>query len=598
VYGAQQDSGAVAVPSRSMHSNITVRDWKPIDAGGESGTIATDPTRPGYAYGSAPGTVENIDTNWELTIDPTMKYPDTVWRNTWTLPVVVSPQNPRVLYMSHQRIFRSADGGNSWQLISPDLTRRLNTVPATLDAPTVTDNTGLARRGVVYWIAPSPVRAHTIWAGTDDGFIWLTRDEGTHWQNVTPPALTPWSKVGIIDASHFSADTAYAAIDRHRLDDNRPYIYKTHDGGKHWTAIVRGIPSDESVNVVREDPKRAGLLYAGTERRVYVSFDDGSSWQPLQLNLPVASMRDIVFHGEDVILATHGRGIWILDDAKALREVSASLAQRPARLFATDAAYRTRPGDDQGTPIPLDETQLPNPPAGAIIDYYVGSARGTLKLQIVDAAGRLVRQWASTDRPIATNPKTVDIPAYWLQTQYPPSNAPGAHRFVWDLHYTGIEAGHDGPLAPSGRYTVRLSIAGNTYTQPLTVRRNPSYHATDADLRAQFALAEAIESEIAAVKSARERAQALVKARGSQLSASARRRLESAIGSAPSPTPDDSIGHPAQDFNSLRYALDALENLENAIESADARPTADMYATFSILKTKAARAMQMAGGAR
>ncbi len=592
VYGAQQDSGAVAVPSRSIHSNISTRDWKPIDVGGESGTIAADPTRPGVAYGNAPGTVENVDTNWEMTIDPTIKYPDTVWRNTWTLPVVISPQNPHVIYMSHQRIFRSGDGGNSWKIISPDLTRPTNTVPPNLDSPTIADNTGLARRGVVYWIAPSPVRAHLIWAGTDDGLIWLTRDEGAHWQNVTPAALTPWSKVGIIDASHFDAGTAYAAIDRHRLDDNHPYIYKTHDGGKHWTRSVSGIPADESVNVVREDPKRAGLLYAGTERHVYVSFNDGANWQPLQQNLPVTSMRDIVFNGEDVILATHGRGIWILDDAKALRQVT-SAAQKQAQLFTPDVAYRIPARSDQGTPIPFDETQLPNPPYGAILDYYVGSARGTLTLQIVDASGHLVRQWASTDRPISVNPKTVDIPAYWLQTQFPPSNAPGAHRFTWDLHYSGAgrarRRGGSGPLAPPGRYTVRLSISGKTYAQPLVIKRDPTSHVSDADLHAQFALAQAIETETASVKAALKRATALVKTHPA---------LRSVVGQAPSPTPDDSIGHPAQDFSSLRYIADALQGLEGAVESADARPTSDMYAAFNVLRAKAARAMQMVSGAR
>ena len=593
VYGAQQDSGAVAVPSRSVHSNISMRDWKPIDAGGESGTIAADPLRPGVAYGSAPGTEENVDTNWEFTIDPTMKYPDTVWRNTWTLPIVTSPHNPRVLYMSHQRIFRSGDGGNSWQIISPDLTRNANSVPSTLDSSTVADSTGLSRRGVVYWIAPSPVRAHVIWAGTDDGLIWLTRDEGAHWENVTPRAVTPWSKVGIIDASHFSSDTAYAAIDRHRLDDNRPYIYKTHDGGKHWSAIVNGIPADESVNVVREDPKRAGLLYAGTERHVYVSFNDGASWQPLQQNLPVASMRDIVFNGDDVILATHGRGIWILDDAKALREVSTSIERGRAHLFAPGVAYRTIPGNDQGTPIPPEEAQLPNPPNGAIIDYYVGSAQGTLSIAILDASGHLVRQWASTDQPVSVNPKTVDIPAYWLRTEFPPSNAAGAHRFVWDLHYSGTggrrRRGGGGPLAPPGRYTVRMTIAGTTYSQPLTLRRDPTYHATDADLRAQFALAQAIETETASVKAELKRATALVKTHPA---------LRSVVGEAPASTPDDSVGKPAQDFSSLRYIADALQNLEGAVESADARPTSDMYATFTILKAKAARAIQAVDGAR
>ena len=583
VYGAQQDSGAVAVPSRSRHASITARDWNPIDVGGESGTIATDPDHPGSAYGNAPGTYENTDTGFEFVIDPTMKYPDTVWRNTWTLPVVVSPQNPRVVYMSRQRIFRSGDGGNSWSIISPDLTRPSNTVPSNLDAATIADSTGLARRGVVYWIAPSPVRPHEIWAGTDDGLIWITRDEGAHWQNVTPAGLTPWSKVGIVDASHFNANTAYAAVDRHRLDDNHPYIYKTHDGGKHWTLVTNGIPSNESVNFVREDPKRAGLLYAGTERRVYVSFDDGGSWQSLQQNLPAASMRDITFNGEDVVLATHGRGIWILDDAKSLRDPFAGGA---AHLFAPALAYRTRPGSDEGTPIPPEEAQMPNPPSGAIIDYYVGSASGPLTLQILDASGHVVRQWSSTDKPVSVNPKSVDIPAYWLHTQYPPSNAPGAHRWVWDLHYAGQgtsrRRGGSGPLAPPGRYAVRMSIGSYSHTQPLTLKRDPTYPASDADLRKQFELAQAIEAESARVKTALTRAASLVKTHP---------QLRAIVGEAPPTTPDDSVGKPAQDFTSLRYIGDALQGLDGSVESGDRAPTSDMYATFTLLKAKAAKAI-------
>jgi photosystem II stability/assembly factor-like uncharacterized protein len=589
VYGAQQDSGAVAVPSRSIHSNIGERDWKPIDAGGESGTIAADPDRAAHVFGSAPGTEENIDTNWELTIDPTLKYPDTVWRSTWTLPIVLSPQNPHVIYMSHQRIFRSADRGNSWSIISPDLTRARNTVPPNLDPPTVNDSTGLARRGVVYWIAPSPVRAHEIWAGTDDGLIWLTRDEGAHWQNVTPAGLTPWSKVGIVDASHFDANTAYAAVDRHRLDDNRPYIYKTHDGGKHWSLIAAGIPANESVNVVREDPQRRGLLYAGTERRVYVSFDDGARWQPLQLNLPVASMRDIVFNGDDVILATHGRGIWILDNASPLRQLANVHGDY---LFKPALAYRTIPGSDQGTPLPPEEPQLPNPPYGAAIDYYIARANTPVVLEITDSSGRLVRHWSSSDKPVSTNPKSVDIPAYWLQTQYPPSAQPGAHRWMWDLHYGGAgrrRRGGGGPIAPPGRYTVHLRVNGKTYSQALTLRRDPNVPATDADLGAQFELAQQIQNETQTVKSALARAKALVKTHP---------QLRAVVGEAPPTTPDDSVGKPAQDFNSLRYISDALQGLEGAVESADARPTADQYAAFSLLKRKAERAMRALAGIR
>jgi len=575
VYGAQQDSGAVAVPSRSIHRSISMLDWKPIDVGGESGTIATDPLHAGHLYGNPP-TLEDIDSNWEIAIDPTAKYPDTVWRNTWTLPIVASPQNPHVLYMSHQQIFRTQDGGQTWHTISPDLTRKTNTVPPTLDAATAADSTGLPRRGVVYWIAPSPVRAHEIWAGTDDGLIWITRDEGAHWDNVTPPQLTAWSKVGIIDASQFDADTAYAAIDRHRLDDNRPYIYKTIDGGKHWSPIVNGIPQDESVNVVREDPKRRGLLYAGTERHMYVSFDDGGNWQSLQLNLPVASMRDIVFNGDDIVLATHGRGIWILDDASPLRQLSSAIASSSAHLFAPAAAYRTRPGSDQGTPLPLDEATLPNPPAGAVIDYYVGSATTPLVLEIIDGSGRVVRRWSSSDKPETVNAKALDIVPVWVHPAVPPPATPGAHRFVWDEQY----ANH--VYAPPGQYTVRMNVSGRTYNQPLILRRDPTYPASDQDLRAQFELAQSIDAELKSVARVRKRAQTLV---------SAHPQLRSVVGQAPPTSPDDSVGKPAQDFNSLRYIGDALDNLLQAVESGDARPSPDQYAAFEILRTKAAKAM-------
>ena len=587
VYGAQQDSGAVAVPSRSIHSKISMLDWKPIDAGGESGTIAADPLHPGVLFSST-GTYENIDTNWETVLDPTAKYTNTVWRNTWTMPIVVSPLNPRVIYASHQRIFRSGDAGKSWQIISPDLTQPRNVVPPTLDSYTANDSTGLPRRGVVYWIAPSPVRAHTIWAGTDDGLIWLTRDEGAHWQNVSIPHMSAWSKIGIVDAGRFDANTAYAIADRHRLDDNHPYVYRTHDGGKQWTAITSGIPSNEWVNVVREDPRRRGLLYAGGERHVYVSFDDGANWQPLQLNLPPASVRDIVFHGDDVIIATHGRGIWILDNASPLRQTTAAVRASAAHLFAPAAAYRTRSGNDQGTPLPPEEAAMDNPYTGAAIDYYIGSASGPLHLSILDAAGRVVRQWSSTDAPVTVNPKLVDIPAYWLSPVLPPSAAAGAHRFIWDLHYASASGarrsrrGGGGPIAPPGRYTVRMSVGGKTYSQPLTVRRDPTYPATDADLQAQFTLATQIENEIAIVKAGRERAQSLVKTHPG---------LKWVVGEAPSSTPDDSVGKPAQDFTSLRYVLDTLSGLDGAVQSADMRPTADMYAAYADAKAKAARAL-------
>src|SRR6185437_11542705 len=257
---------------------------------------------------------ERIDIGWERDLDPTLKYPGNLWRNAWTLPIVFSPADPKTLYASHQKIFRSRNGGRTWAIVSPDLSRVNEGTPANLDAPTLSDDNGVTRHGVVYAIAPSPVRAATIWAGTDDGYVWRTDDGGAHWNNVTPPALTPWSKVGTIEASRYDVRTAYVAVDRHRLDDDAPYAYRTHDGGKTWQSIVEGLPNGSFVNAVREDPKRRGLLYAGTEKGVYVSFDDGSRWQSLQKNLPVTSIRDIAFGGDDAVVATHGRAFWVLDD--------------------------------------------------------------------------------------------------------------------------------------------------------------------------------------------------------------------------------------------------------------------------------------------
>jgi hypothetical protein len=326
------------------------------------------------------------------------------------------------------------------------------------------------------------------------------------------------------------------------------------------------------------------LLYAGTEHGVYVSFDDGARWQSLQLNLPVTSMRDIVFNGDDIILASFGRGIWILDNASPLRQIAGVHGNY---LFKPAIAYRTRPGNDQGTPLPPEEAQLPNPASGAAIDYYIRSASTPVVISIADASGRLVRQWSSSDKPVSVNPKVVDIPAYWLHTQYPPPASPGAHRWMWDLHYAGIGRGRrgmsGGPLAPPGRYTVHLRVNGATYTQSLTLRHDPTYAATDADLRAQFELAEQVETESQAVKSALARATALAKRNP---------RLQSVIGVEPVNAPDDSEGKPPQDFGTLHYVGDALQGLEGAVESADARPTPDMYSAFSVLKREADKAIR------
>jgi photosystem II stability/assembly factor-like uncharacterized protein len=577
LYGAQQDSGAAAAPSATKYQTISQQDFRPVDVGGESGDLAPDPLHPGFVFGGTV-TVENLATGWEQNVDPTLAYPGTIWRSTWTLPLVFSPADKRTLYFGHQRMFRSRDHGKTWQIVSPDLTRDGIAPPANLDASTIADNTGLNRRGVIYAIAPSPLDARLTWAGTDDGYVWVSRDDAAHWQNVTPPSLTPWSKVGIVEAGHFDAKTAYLAVDRHRLDDLRPYVYRTHDGGATWTLVASGIPDGSFVNVVREDPTRAGLLYAGTERGVYVSFDDGDNWQSLQRNLPVTSVRDIAIHGDDIAIATHGRAFWIMDDVSSLRQIAAMPGSDATQLFVPATAYRTRPGSEEGTPLPLDEPQAQNPPTGVIIDYALQRETSPVAIDVIDAGGKTVRHYSSAAPEKATDPKNVDIAPVWIAAPQVLATSAGAHRFVWDFHVTDA----DGPLAPPGTYAIRLTAGGRTYERTARVVRDPRIAATDAALREQYALATRIEALEDRVDTESARARALQK--NAHLAPADREALENdVIGSPPSADPDDSVGKPSHDFTSFLYLKGALGNLEAAVESADAAPTPDMNAAYGKL---------------
>ena len=586
-YGAQQDSGADVQAVWSKYGTLSQQDFRPLDVGGENGYLAPDLRHPGLVYG---GTVtkEVVATGWEQNIDPTIAHPGTVWRNTWTLPLAFSPIDRTTLYFGHQNIFRSRDGGETWKIVSPDLSRPNEGTPPNLDPATLADTNNIARHGVVYAIAPSPVRASVIWAGTDDGYIWVTRPStgsgrALEWKNVTPPQLTSWSKVGIIEASHYDAATAYAAIDRHRLDDYKPYIYRTRDGGATWTAIANGIPDGSFVNAVREDPVRRGLLYAGTERGVYVSFDDGAFWQPLQLNLPVTSIRDIAVHGDDLVIATHGRAFWVMDDIAPLRQMTESSAARSVYLFAPAPAYRVRPGNEEGTPLPLDEPQADNPPVGLYVDYYLPDAPHTpVVIDVLASDGAVVRRWSSARPPKPVDPKSVDYTTHWIASNPVPVAEAGAHRFVWDFH----QGTPDGPLVPPGNYAVRLSVNGRAYTRSARVLRDPRISATDADLVAQYDLARRIQSLRSDVAAARAKAEVIAKT----LSADRARLYRRAIVGEPLPAnPDDSMGAYAHDFTSFLYLEAALDYLESAVESADAPPTRDMrtaYATLSAIYLK------------
>jgi photosystem II stability/assembly factor-like uncharacterized protein len=489
VTGAQQDSGAVGVPSRSNHAEISNHDWTGVCAGGESGYTAPDSLHPEILFG---GTVTrcNVVTGATQNVSPE-KGPGP-FRHAWTQPLVFSAADPHALYFANQYLYKTTNGGESWAQISQDLTREAPGIPANMNeaaANDVSPDAPASRRlGVVYTIAPSPLRAPMLWIGTDDGNIQLTNDDGKNWTNVTPPQVTAWSKVTMIDASHFNVNEAYAAVERHQLEDYDPYIYRTRDAGKTWQKITNGLPAGIYIQTIKEDPEKRGLLFAGTELGAYVSFDDGDHWQSLQLNLPHASVRDLTIHGDDLIVATHGRGFWILDNITALRQVDSDTDRENVVLFKPAVAINVIPGSDNGTPQPRDEALAENPPFGAAIDYYLRTrANGTVVLEILDPAGDVIRKYASDERPAPVDPETLNIPAFWRPTPEPLSAEAGMHRWIWDLRQTppvrpaggggpggGGGGGFGGrPTVLPGNYTVRLTVGGKTFTQPLIVAPDP-----------------------------------------------------------------------------------------------------------------------------
>ena len=556
VYGAQQDSGAADIPSRTDGwDGINLTEFHESAAGGESDNIAPDPADPDLIYG---GRVDRLDlrSGQVRDVDPTLAFPDR-YRGTWTLPLVFGPRD-HALYFANQRIFRTSDGGQRWRPISPDLTRPDPGVPATLDAATAADDNGVGpRKGVVYAIGPSPIAASDIWAGTDDGSVWRTTDGGAHWIDVTPKALTPWSKIGVVEASHFDRNVAYIAVDRHRLDDFAPYLYRTGDGGKSWTAIADGLAGGNglnAVNVVREDPVRRGLLYAGTERGAFVTFDDGGVWEPLQAGLATTSVRDIAVHGDDLVIATHGRGFYVMDDIEPLRELAAAGGAAGSRLFRPAPAIRILAPAFTGTPMPKDEPMAANPPAGAYIDYTLGKAPvGPVEIAIADVRGQPVAHFSSADTPPPLDLAKIGAAPEWIVRPTPPLATPGQHRFVWNLRYPAPAAMADDPResgvwAPPGRYTVTLAADGRTYRAPLDIAPDPRVSATPAAYARQFALARAIEADRVRARAALTplKADPARKADAEALNAISDRldKLASAIGGADgAPSPDAESGY-------------------------------------------------------
>jgi photosystem II stability/assembly factor-like uncharacterized protein len=505
VCGGQQESGSVCISSRGNDGAVTIREWHPVGAI-EYGYVEPDPLDPDIIYGGGRSEVSKFHWSTGQVQDITpIPLRDTSHRTDRTEPLMFSPLDPHLLYFASNLLFETTDGGNSWQTISPDLTRENPGVPASVGS--LIPKGAEKQRGVIYALAPSFKSIGTLWAGTDDGLIWQTRDGGKKWNDITPKELTPWSKVTQISASHFDEDSAYASVSRFRVNDEQPYIYRTHDGGKTWKLITNGLPALGPVDTVREDPVRKGLLFAGTENSVWVSFDDGDHWQSLQLNLPHASMRDLWIHDNDLIVGTHGRSFWILDDIAPLREVADSLAAADAHLFTPAPAYRIRRDTYTDTPLPPDEPAAANPPDGAIIDYYLAHASSTpVTLEILDARGRLVRKFSSTDKPDVTDAdlKKQLIPLYWLRPFRALSSEAGMHRWVWDLHYPAPNATrHEYPIAAipgdtpryplgptvlPGVYTARLAANGKNYSASFTVKMDPRINISAADLDKKFQL--------------------------------------------------------------------------------------------------------------
>jgi photosystem II stability/assembly factor-like uncharacterized protein len=539
VCGGQQESGSACVLSRGNWGEVTERDWRPVGAQ-EYGYVVPDPLRAGVFYG---GKVERFDerTTQAQEISP-IALPTKRYRTVRTEPLAFDHFDPHRLYFGTNVVFTTTDGGASWRAISPDLTRAHPSVPAVLGAFENDDPQHGMHRGVVYALAPSHVRRGTIWAGTDDGLVWITRastgSAQAHWRNITPPQLTPWSKVAQIDASRFDDNTAFVAVTRFRLDDLRPYVYVTRDGGATWRLMTNGLPN-YPINAVRQDPVEPRLLYAASENGVAVSFDGGERWQSLQLYLPHTSVRDLIVHGNDVVVATHGRGFWILDDVEPLRELARpstssgkALSKEDLHLFAPVRAYRVRRSTNTDTPLPPEEPRGENPPDGAIVDYALARPMQRVVLTIRDGAGQIVRRYSSDDVPPPLIPH-LDKPHYWERPFARPATGPGMHRFVWDLREAPPRSlqqdlpisavPHDtprvpeGPLVVPGRYTVVLQADGRTSERTLEVAMDPRVAITHRALEEQYRLAH----ELAAVMDRSYSASAAAKTSGAAKRAAA-----------------------------------------------------------------------------
>jgi len=500
IYGAQQDNSTVGIASRSDDGFIDTPDWYSV-GGGEAGYIAPYPPDPNVVYAAdyeglitrfdkRNGQLRNITNQTHLS-DAGGAAP-LEHRFQWTSPVMISAHDPEILYHAGEQLFKTTDGGVHWEPISPDLTRNDKSKQQPSGGPINLDDSGTEYYDTIFALAESPVTKEVIWAGTDDGLIQITRDGGKSWTNVTPKDLPDWSRISQIDASPFDAGTAYVAVDRHQLDDLTPHILKTSDYGKTWTTLTKGIPNTTFVRAVREDPKKRGLLYAGTEMGVFVSFNDGADWRPLQMNLPRAPIHDLIVKDDDLVVATHGRSFWILDDLSPVRQYTDDIAKQDVHLYTPAVAYRMQNPDEVPKPIVVGQ----NPPAGAVIDFFLKDApKGETTIEILDSQNQVIRKFSSLKTETPDEPLDPDDKKPEKEVKV----EAGLNRFVWNLRYENANrvpgyylweynGGARGPIALPGKYQVRLTVDGKSQTAPFELKLDPRVHVSQEELAKQFSL--------------------------------------------------------------------------------------------------------------
>lgn len=498
VYGGQQESGAIGTASRGNGGQISMRDWIGI-GNDEYAAIAPDPKNPDIIYG---GRVMrfNKKTGQSQNVAPEALRSGN-YRMVRTLPILFHPADPNMLLFGTNVLWKTMNGGQQWEVISPDLTRKQPELPASIGDFKTEEMKSMKQRAVIYAVSASPLDVNTIWAGTDDGLVHVTTDGGATWKDVTPAALKSWDKISIMDAGHFDVKTAYIAVNAIRKDDMKPHVYRTHDGGATWKEIVKGMNPMGPVNVVREDPKQKGLLFAGTEREVYFSIDDGENWQSLRMNMPATSIRDLVIHDNDLVIGSHGRSIWILDNINPLREMVEASSLGQSYLFESPTAIRVRDNMFLDTPILPEEPTGQNPPDGAILDYLLAQKADEVTLEIVGANGEVIRKYSSKDKPEQLDTASMQYPTYWFRPAQHISTQKGHHRFIWDLRYApprgstrelsisatphNTPTGPQGPYVMPGTYTVKLTVDGKTMERKVDVKMDPRVAIPVADLKLQ-----------------------------------------------------------------------------------------------------------------